>query len=396
MVKPDWRSQGGFESVTAQAERFLRDARHEVVRVTVEVSSAPRDPYGVDISQADWQRAPEWFSHVAMTEMFSGLELREFDVVMSTQPPSYAVRHPRHLSLFYHHLRAYYDLADIWTAAGLAAAEVHVPAARMIRDVDERGLGAVGHFLAGSPRVVERLREFSGIEGKVSTYLAPPQSPDPVARRPAHGPHGHVLCVGRHEFTKRVELVVAAAALLPERAFVVTGTGGRLKHAQALSVRLAEGRTDPASLPPQELWLNRGETRPGPALDAAGLRNLRFAGRVADAELADLYAGAVCLVAPAYDEDYGLTALEAMRAGVPVVVCEDGGGLRTFVEDDVTGVVAEPTPTGVAAAISCIVADPERAGRLRDAGRERVAQVTETTAARTLLEALDRLMQDAV
>lgn len=393
VVKPDWRISGGFEAVVGQVEGFLRAAGHDVERVVVDVPSLPRRPYGLSVDDVDWALAPEWFSHLAMTEAFAALDLSGYDAVLSTQPPSYAVRHPRQLALFYHHLRAYYDLAEVWTAAGLAPAHLHEPATRMLREVDAQGLAGVGHFLAGSPRVVDRLRDLSGIEDRVSTYLAPPQTPALDGPARAYDAGGHVLCVGRHEFTKRVELVVAAAALVPERGFVVTGTGGRLAHAQALSARLAEGRTDPASLTAEELWLNRGEVPSPPAVEPAGLPGLSFPGRVADERLAELYAGAACLVAPAYDEDYGLTVLEAMRAGVPVVVCRDGGGLRTFVEDDVTGVVADPTPAGLAAAVRGVLGGPDRARRLGEAGRDRAAEVTAASAAGTLLDALDRVMQ---
>jgi glycosyltransferase involved in cell wall biosynthesis len=81
-------------------------------------------------------------------------------------------------------------------------------------------------------------------------------------------------------------------------------------------------------------------------------------------------ASAVCVVAPAYDEDYGLTAIEAMAAGTPVIVCRDGGGLVELVDDGVTGLVVEPTGAAIAAAIRTLVDDPELARRLGEQGRE--------------------------
>ena len=44
-----------------------------------------------------------------------------------------------------------------------------------------------------------------------------------------------------------------------------------------------------------------------------------FAGRLADSEIADLYRMAFALVHPAIDEGFGLTVLEAMACGCPVV-----------------------------------------------------------------------------
>jgi glycosyltransferase involved in cell wall biosynthesis len=69
------------------------------------------------------------------------------------------------------------------------------------------------------------------------------------------------------------------------------------------------------------------------------------------------------VVAPAFREDYGLTALEAMAFGKPVVACTDGGGLAELVEHGVTGFVVEPTGPAVARAITRLCED-------RDLGRE--------------------------
>ena len=69
---------------------------------------------------------------------------------------------------------------------------------------------------------------------------------------------------------------------------------------------------------------------------------VEIAGRVDDARLAQLYREAPCVVAPAYEEDYGLTAVEAMRFGTPVIVCRDGGGLPGIVRHGFDGLVVEP------------------------------------------------------
>ena len=67
--------------------------------------------------------------------------------------------------------------------------------------------------------------------------------------------------------------------------------------------------------------------------------------------LVDLYAGALAVVFPPFDEDYGYVTLEAFLAHKPVVTTTDAGGPLEFVEDGVTGFVAEPTPEALGAAI---------------------------------------------
>jgi len=117
------------------------------------------------------------------------------------------------------------------------------------------------------------------------------------------------------------------------------GDGGRLPFVRDLDARLSSRGADLDAVGDAELWLNRGEApRPGraPAATEVG-SNVRFTGRVPDAELAGLYRDALCLVAPAFREDYGLTAIEAMAFGRPVVVASDGGGLTAVVDDGVNG-----------------------------------------------------------
>jgi glycosyltransferase involved in cell wall biosynthesis len=56
----------------------------------------------------------------------------------------------------------------------------------------------------------------------------------------------------------------------------------------------------------------------------AGAENILFPGFVPDAELADLYRGAIGYVFPSLYEGFGLPPLEAMRLGVPVIASSRG------------------------------------------------------------------------
>lgn len=59
---------------------------------------------------------------------------------------------------------------------------------------------------------------------------------------------------------------------------------------------------------------------------------VEFLGRISDEELKKLYAGASAFLALAKDEDFGMTPVEAMAAGVPVIAYKSGGYLETVVE----------------------------------------------------------------
>ena len=70
--------------------------------------------------------------------------------------------------------------------------------------------------------------------------------------------------------------------------------------------------------------------------------NIEILGRVKDEELYELYAGAKALICLAKEEDFGLTPVEAMAAGTPVIAF-NGGGYRESVIDGVTGILINDT-----------------------------------------------------
>jgi len=384
LVKPDWRIRGGFEVVVDHIEAELRAAGHEVERVKVDVAELPRTPFGVSVEDRVWSHSPEWFNHLAMLDRFRSLDVTGADLVLSTQPPSYAVRHPRHLSLFYHHARAFYDLSDLWVEAGRAPRVLHEAAAAMLRDAEAQDLAGVTHFLAGSTRIVERLREYQGADVPVSVY----QYPAPIVADVDTTTYDHVLTVSRHEFTKRTELVVQALAL-GDRYGVLVGDGGRLPFVRSLATRIAVHACDPADLTARDMWLNMGlyeESEP-----TVEHERIRLTGRVADEELDRLYRTALCVVAPAHDEDDGLTVLEAMAHARPVIVCRDGGGLTALVEDGVNGFVVEPDGASIAAGIARLAGDPELARAMGLAALETARARTAVRARQQLFDAVDRV-----
>lgn len=70
--------------------------------------------------------------------------------------------------------------------------------------------------------------------------------------------------------------------------------------------------------------------------------NIEFLGRVEDEELWKLYAKAKGFIALAKDEDFGMTVVEAMAAGTPVIAY-NGGGFRETVIDEKTGILINDT-----------------------------------------------------
>ncbi|MBI2327563.1 glycosyltransferase [Candidatus Curtissbacteria bacterium] len=73
--------------------------------------------------------------------------------------------------------------------------------------------------------------------------------------------------------------------------------------------------------------------------------NVEFLGFVEDSELAELYCGARAFLALAQDEDFGITPVEAMLCGTPVIAF-DGGGYRETVIQRKTGLFFDPATAG--------------------------------------------------
>ncbi len=110
--------------------------------------------------------------------------------------------------------------------------------------------------------------------------------------------------------------------------------------------------------------------------DAGGVRAL---GHVDDALLPGLYAGAAAFVLPSLYEGFGLTALEALAAGVPVVAA-DRGALPEVCADAAR--LVDPTDAeAVAAALESVLDDP---APWRAAGPPRAAPLTWDATARAV------------
>jgi glycosyltransferase involved in cell wall biosynthesis len=79
--------------------------------------------------------------------------------------------------------------------------------------------------------------------------------------------------------------------------------------------------------------------------------SVRFTGALPPSEVAHALGTADVLVFPAVAEGLGLAALEALIAGVPVVVCTDGGGVVSAVRAHGGGIVTDPAPGALATAV---------------------------------------------
>lgn len=106
---------------------------------------------------------------------------------------------------------------------------------------------------------------------------------------------------------------------------------------------------------------------------------VHFAGPVEGERKQRLLDGAACLVLPSYNENFGMVVVEAMQAGLPVVVTPEVG-LASVVRETGSGIVAGGDPEQIAEALDRMVSDPAAASAMGEAGqrtaRERYAWPT--------------------
>ena len=168
----------------------------------------------------------------------------------------------------------------------------------------------------------------------------------PFAPRRAHAGPPELLFIGRLEYEKGVHEAIAA---LPRIRRTHPGT----------TLTIAGDGT-------QQDWLVEV------ARKHKVLRCVRFVGRVDHDELLRLMDRADAAVLPSHYEPFGIAALEAAAAGIPLVT-SNVGGLGEAVIDGETGVSFPPRDVAaLAAAVRRVLDDPVAAQRRARAARERL------------------------
>jgi phosphatidylinositol alpha-1,6-mannosyltransferase len=211
-----------------------------------------------------------------------------------------------------------------------------------------RALAHAAVRLAISRYTVERARPFCpDLDGVHVLPLALEERPPEGAvdlDLVSHLGTGFLLIVGRMAASERYkghDQVLEALPRLPGARLVVAGDGDDRPRLEARAAEL-------------------------------GLRGRAlFTGFLSEATLAELYRRSAAFVMPSLGEGFGLVYLEAMRAGKPCVAAR-GSAADEVVEHGATGfLVDRDDPEELVAVLSRLLASPDLARRLGEAGRRR-------------------------
>lgn len=261
------------------------------------------------------------------------------DRVIGLKFPAYLIPHPHKVLWLLHQFRTAYDLWD-HPFGDLD----HYPNGPQVREaiqrIDQNLIPEAKAVFTISRNVSSRLWHYCGIDS-VPLYH-PPASAELFYGGPVED---YFFYPSRLASLKRQALVLQALAATR----------------RPVRVRFA-GLADEA---------HYGETLEMLARQLNVEHRVEWLGQVTEEEKRALYAHALGVIFPPVDEDYGYVTLEAMLAAKPLITCTDSGAPLEFVQHDVTGLIANPSPQDIAMAMDRLWDDRSWAWAMGEAGKKR-------------------------
>jgi glycosyltransferase involved in cell wall biosynthesis len=321
--------EGGHMTIARAIVQALREAGHDA-----DVVTTPQNRFG---RQASAYLAT-WLTDIGM----SGGQ--RIDRVISLRYPSYAVRHPHHVCWLNHTMREYYDLWDRFSSRLSAKGRLKEAIRRRAIHAADRYLLTrnVGHLFVQSRTIQQRLAMWPELR---STVLYPPP-PQRAYRCDGYG--DFILFVSRLTALKRTDLLLRALAT-PTAAGVRVVIAGDGEERDALTAQ---------------------------ARDLGVVARVTFVGSLTDADLVDHLARCRAVCFPPLSEDFGFVTVEGFAAGKAVITCRDSGGPAELVEHEVNGLIVDPTPEALGAAMARVMDDPTTAERMGTEARRTVSRFT--------------------
>jgi len=174
------------------------------------------------------------------------------------------------------------------------------------RRLNKKYIKEVDNLVCNSDNTKNRLLKFLSKEAQV---IHPPTD---LSKYHYEEAKDYWLSVNRLISHKRVEMQLQAFAKMPDKKLVIVGSFEQSRHFKKYAKEIQN------NCPPNVKIINWAEQK----------------------ELIDLYANCRGFITTAKDEDFGLTVVEAMASGKPVIApCE--GGYKETVVDGITGRLIE-------------------------------------------------------
>ena len=322
----DWlTNMGGAEPLLLEIHKLYPDAP---IYTSVYNKDAMPAFHGCDVRTTYLQKLlPKFirYKHVLWPVLrayaFRKLDLSEFDIIISTSSAeAKAVRKTRpdqvHIAYIHTPIRYYWshyeEFKREFNFGNLSfLIRPFIPLfVRWMRKLDLQSIPGIDVFIANSTVTQSRIKQYYN---RPSTVVHPPVAIDRFTPPPQTERNGFIVW-GRHVPYKRFDLAIKACNQL-QVPLTIVGSGPDTERLKSLA---------------------------GPTVS--------FPGRVSDEELVRLAQHAKAFLFP-NEEDFGISAVEALAAGTPVIGYAKGGVLD-IVQDGETGVLfPEQTVESLIAAI---------------------------------------------
>ncbi len=251
---------------------------------------------------------------------------RDYDFFIFSGNWAHYAAHRHHPNMWYCHtpVRAFYDLYSLFLSREdiISRQEFRIWS-HFQRNFDQHSVRHIDTIVTNSKNVQNRIRHTYSRDAEV---IDPPVD---TSRFRCTGYGDFWLSVNRLYPEKRIELQIEAFRKVPSENLIIVGGYAEGDHASkyAKSIR--------RHLP----------------------ENVVMLGEIPEDRLIDLYARCRGHICTAIDEDFGLTPLEAMASGKPVIAVDEGGFRETVTPE--TGVLIEPSQVNIVNAIKTLNRDPE-------------------------------------
>ena len=222
-------------------------------------------------------------------------------------------------NIYYCHTppRFLYDLRDYYLDTVTSLQKPFLKALmRYLQPRYEDAIGRMDKVFANSKNVQTRLKKYLNVEAEV---LCPPCDTEGFEWM---GDGDYFLSTARLEPLKRVDLIVEAFNKMPDKKLIVTSGGSQLESLEEL---------------------------------ADGAKNITFTGWVSDMELRRLMGNCIATIYIPKDEDFGISPVQSLAAGKPVIGVNEGGVAETVREaQDGILISTPPSAERVREAVSAI------------------------------------------
>ena len=263
---------------------------------------------------------------------FRRLNFEEFDLIIVSATGSYfpnRIKKGKALQICYCHTPPRYlygySTAREWKRHWWFRLMGEV-ANHFLRIVDSNASDNVDFYIANSKNVARRIKKFYRRD---STVIYPPVDTNIKNQKSnLKSSRDYYLAGGRLARPKKIDLAIQACTKLglPLKIFgkEFAGYGDELRKLARLD--------SPSSA-----------RRAGPTIE--------FVGEISDSEKYNLMHNAKAFIFPAEDEDFGITPVEAMACGTPVIAYRSGGVVETVLQGRTGVFFDEPTVESLTAAI---------------------------------------------